>query len=194
VASLGLLDSYAAAVTGREFDEWGFITAVAGLRGAYRRFQDAHRETIPFQNEAAASAVELVNWACTLDEQLKELDPSGYTVRRDADKDGRVLLALRFARDRHIHQMVVSVAIVFTVGWSEAIPPTLTSARICWRDLADLREPNDKWRVAGDYPRRRAAYQSQLEGREAIEALVEVHRFLNREVVELGIEGIEAAS
>jgi hypothetical protein len=51
-----------------------------------------------------------VFWACALDERLSEIDPA-YEARRDGDEHGQVLPALRFARDRHTHQVAITTSL-----------------------------------------------------------------------------------
>ena len=83
-----------------------------GLRGAYKRCMDAYRDLIPNQEIAGVSVVEFVFWACALDERLSKTDPA-YAAHRDADEHGQILPALRFARDRHTHQVAITTSLEF---------------------------------------------------------------------------------
>jgi hypothetical protein len=169
-------------------DRWEIITAVIGLRGAFRRCISAYHDMIPHQELAGVAVVEFVVWACALDERLRKTDPS-YAARRDADDYGRVLPALRFARDRHLHQVTITTSLVFTVGWSKAdSTPDLIGGQIYWRKLDDITEPTDGRERKPDYLARRTAYKEHLEGREPRLAMGHALDFLNREVAARGIE------
>jgi hypothetical protein len=170
-----------------ELDQWAGATAIIGLRGAYKRYRDACNHMIPLQELAGASIVEFVTWACLLDRRLEDTDNS-YVAHRDTDDDGEVLLALRFVRDRHLHQVVTSAALQFMVRWSTVRPPAIESVGMTWRALADIKEPTDRYNSEHEYRLRRAAYQEDLEGRDPLIALEAALRFLTREVQGKGIE------
>jgi hypothetical protein len=78
-----------------------------GMTGATWRALDAARRKHLLSS--AVAAAEAVNWACSLDEQLASEDPT-YRARREADSQGCTLLGLRYARDRVMHQVVVTSA------------------------------------------------------------------------------------
>ena len=86
-------------------------------RGAYKRYMDAYSDLIPNQEIAAVQSLTPVFWACALDERLCTTDPA-YVARRDADERGQVLLALRFVRDRHTHQVAITTSLELTFEWS----------------------------------------------------------------------------
>jgi hypothetical protein len=137
----------------------------------------------------AISTVEFVNWACAIDELLENTDTT-YKDRRDQHEHGRLMPALRFVRDRHMHQVVVSSTMAFTIGFSsdESIPPTMTAARIYWRPVDEIREPTDGRQDSALYQARRAAYVEHLERREPPLALGHVHNFLYSEIMARGID------
>ena len=86
---------------------------------------DAYRDLIPNRRSRRSLSAEFVVWACALDERLSRTDPK-YAARRDADKQGQLLPALRFARDRQMHQIAITTALVFTTRGC----PIQTSLRI----------------------------------------------------------------
>lgn len=78
-----------------------------GFTGATWRTLDSERRKHLLS--CAVAATEAVNWVCALDEQLRKED-IGYKVRRGGDDEGRVVPGLRYARDRSMHQVVISTA------------------------------------------------------------------------------------
>lgn len=173
-----------------DLDHWGVVTALAGMRGAYDRYGQAHREPIPVHEEAATAVVDFVNCACSLDELLGGTDSprTEYAVRRDGDEAGRVLPALRFVRDRHMHQAAMAPGMKFLLtGYVGQPPHAMTGASIYWRDLADIRQPTDWRNSQAAYRQRRDAYIELLEGHDPIAALTAALHFLSLEVAARGI-------
>jgi hypothetical protein len=174
-----------------DLDEWAVVTAALGLRSSFERCIEGYRnQLIPRQEAVAVSVVEFVNWACALDDLLRSTD-STYKHRRDQDEYGRLIIpALQFVRDRHMHQVVVSSNLVFTLGFSsdESVPPALTAAKIYWRPVDEIREPTDGRQDTPVYQARRAAYVEHLERREPPLALGYVNNFLYDEVTARGIQ------
>ena len=76
-----------------------------GFTGAAWRTLDSVRRKHLLS--CAVAATEALHWICALDEQLRKED-GGYTVRRDKDEYGRIVPGLRYARDRAMHQVVIS--------------------------------------------------------------------------------------
>jgi hypothetical protein len=82
-----------------------------------------------------------VFWACALDERLSEIDPA-YEARRDGDEHGQVLPALRFARDRHTHQVAITTSLEFTFERSsDSGSPDLLKLKTRWRPLDGITKP-----------------------------------------------------
>jgi hypothetical protein len=173
----------------QDIDEWAVTTAALGLRASFQRCIEGYRAQIPRQEVVAVSTVEFVNWACALDELLENTD-STYRGRRDADEHGRLMPALRFVRDRHMHQVVVTSRLVFTLMGSHdgSVPPTITAAKIYWRPIEEIREPTDGRQDQDWYRARRAAYVEHLDGREPPMALGYAHNFLYSEIRARGIK------
>ncbi len=129
-----------------DLSEFAAITAVAGLHAACGRYNQAHRDPIPELEEAALAVIEFVNQACSLDERLGGVEKprTTYADARDLDDEGRVLPALRFARDRAMHQGVLPVTMIFVLGLSADLQPvSLRSAHVVWLDLTQMDEPTD---------------------------------------------------
>jgi hypothetical protein len=137
---------------------------------------------------AGVSVVEFVVWACVLDERLLKTDPK-YAARRDADEHGQVLPALRFARDRHMHQVAVTTSLEIMFERSDPNGPadriTVTNR---WRPLDGITEPTGRRLRDPEYIARRDAYERRLEGRWPGLALRSALDFLNREVAARAIE------
>jgi hypothetical protein len=171
-----------------DLDRWEIATAVIGLRGAYRRAIDAYRDLIPNQEIAGVSVAEFVFWACALDERLRKTD-TDYAARRDADEHGRVLLALRFTRDRHTHQVAVTTSLEFMSERStDPNTPDLLRVGNRWRPLDGITEPPEGPERDRYYPARRDAYKKHLEGHKPALAMRDALDFLNREVAARGID------
>jgi hypothetical protein len=176
-----------------DLDEWAVVTAALGLRASFQRCIEGYREPVPRLYVVGISAVEFVNWACALDELLWSTDTT-YKNRRDRNEYGRLIPALQFVRDRHMHQVVVSSNLVFTIGFSsdDSVPPALSAAKIYWRPVEEIREPTDglqnRRQNTPVYQARRAAYVQHLERREPPWALGHVNNFLFDEVTALGIK------
>jgi hypothetical protein len=172
-----------------DLDRWEITTAVVGLRGAHKRAMDAYRDLVPNQEIAGVSVVEFVVWACALDERLRKTDPT-YAARRDADDHGQVLPALRFARDRHMHQVAVTTSLRFMFERSSdpnVTPDRLTVSNL-WRPLDGITEPPEGPERDRYYPARRAAYEKHLAGRWPALAMGDGLDFLDREIAARGIE------
>jgi hypothetical protein len=167
-----------------DLDEWAVVTAALGLRASFQRCLEGYRnQLIPRQEVVGISTVEFVNWACALDELLESTDKT-YAERRDQHHNGRLILALRFVRDRHMHQVVVSSRLVFTLrgSYDGSVPPTITQAKIYWRPIEEIREPTDGRQDKDLYRCRRAAYVEYLAGREPPLVLGLVNNFLFDEI------------
>jgi hypothetical protein len=182
---------YSAAVSrDTDLERWEITTAIIGLRGAYKRCMDAYRDLIPNQAIAGVSVVEFVFWACALDERLCKADPA-YAARRDRDRHGQVLPALRFTRDRHTHQVAITTSLEFMFERSSDpdASPDLLKVLTRWRPLDGITQPGDgRHETTPQYRKRRDAYKEHLEGRKPALALRDALDFLDREVAARGIK------
>ncbi len=156
--------------------------AVLGLRFAYTRHHAVARGGQQNEDAMIISAVDFVNWTCALDELLAEND-LGYASRRDSDPDGRVIVGLRYVRDRHMHQVVVSMR-GDGVSFFAAFPPRL-SAGVVWRPANEMAQPVGKHATTANV--RRAAYDQHLQMRPAWVSLAAALRFLTSEVTSLQV-------
>jgi hypothetical protein len=170
-----------------EREAWGLAQSLTSMHGAYSQYLRAHRRAPPEFNEATAAVTSFLNAACVLDEAFGGTRDTPYLVARDADPDGRVVRALRFARDRVQHDANVVIGLVFTMvitEYPEGGPPPshgLTGADLYWQPAALMTEPPEKKRDR-HYERRRAEYVTLLEGRDPHSSLAAARRFLAREV------------
>jgi hypothetical protein len=169
-------------------DRWEITRAIIGLRRAYKRAMDAYSDLLRNRETAGAAVAEFVSWACGLDERLSK--DKKYAARRDSDKQGQVLLPLRFVRDRHTHQLAVTTALEVSLERSSDpdASPDLLKVMNRWRPLDLITEPTDGHEKDPYYPARRAAYEKHLEGRKPALAMRDALEFLNREVAVMGIE------
>jgi len=158
--------------------------AVIGMRSAYERNFNLCQSQSHDIDGIGTSAVDFTNWACALEERLRETAPGGepaFRKRRDGDADGVVLEGLRFARDRHMHQLVVS-AVPDRADFFSSFPPKL-SAGIVWRSVDEIPEPTDEWRKTKPaYIAERTAYEDHLQNRPTWLALRSALRWLTAEI------------
>jgi hypothetical protein len=100
------------------------------------------------------------------------------------------LLALRFTRDRHTHQVAIttSVELRFERSSDPDASPDLLRVGNRWRPLGLITEPKDGREETPRYLAMRAAYKKHLEGHKPALALNSAFDFLNREVAARGIE------
>jgi hypothetical protein len=157
--------------------------AVIGMRSAYERNFILYHTRSHDIDGIGTSAVDFTNWACALEERLRETAPKGqpdFENRRDQDADGRILEGLRYVRDRHMHQVVVS-AVRDSADFFSSFPGEL-SAGIVWRSVNDIPEPADQWhRNKPRYGAERTAYEDHLQNRPTWHGLRSALRWLTAE-------------
>lgn len=94
-------------------DEHESATALLWSLEALRQVRDRLAELkadLSNARDAYIGAVQGVWWVCALDEQSWEFERLGYSARRAASPDGRTVNGLKWVRDRHTHQLPLSVA------------------------------------------------------------------------------------
>ncbi len=166
------------------------------LRAALRGFGGARQRFLAIATPGAAPEdvfvllTEALWWAVTADDGFEDLARSGYGYRanvgayRDArgrDPYGRVLLGLRYARDRCGHQRAL-VAVEHGLGFPIAFP-VVFGEFFRWRRSAQL--PVSGRRVASE--RLRSQYDNLLAGRPAAAALESAAKWFAQEQ---GIAGL----
>ena len=115
------------------------------------------------------SAVESVVWACALDDILGQAEP-GYEARREADIDGRLLVGIRWARNRGVHN-------VLSLHEVHHGPPVYVTYPERWWDFTWL--DRDRIPTAGrPAPLQERAYDEHLSGESVEATLASVYRFL----------------
>ena len=152
--------------------------------------------SVPDPEQAPLAVQDFLGCAYSLEMWLSEQEKvtgTDYESRRDRDPDGRFLLGMRFARDRHAHQGTLTAATAFTWRyWQDAegnvTGPVLLPAQFTWRNLVDVAEPDDGRQTTNRYLKLRAAYEADLAGRLALPTLEAVLRFLTAEFRSRGIE------
>jgi hypothetical protein len=161
--------------------------AVIGLREAYVRNYAAYRSR-PTIDNVGVSAVDFANWASALDERLRKTAPTDaqrYRSDRDGNADGRVISGIRFVRNRHMHQVVVSV-VPDSADFFAGFPPAL-SVGIVWRNVDELPEP-DGLGITNKYREpERNAYRDHMEGKPTWVTLAAALRWLTAEIESRGV-------
>lgn len=89
---------------------------------------------------AFIGGAEAVWWVAALDEACEKWEPDGYNHRRDCDERGRMVGGLRWLRDRHTHQIPISVSRDQTALFPG--PPFHISAGYIWRQGDELPAPD----------------------------------------------------
>jgi hypothetical protein len=131
--------------------------AMIGYYQAVQRFlRDATRVTEHDDGfSALASATECLFWACSLEEQMRDNDP---TYLSDADNYGRRLVqGARWARNQATHQLAFVIAHSDGPQYPQSDPATL--AEVVWRPADEMPAPNREHR------NQREAYDQLLAGR-----------------------------
>lgn len=146
-------------------------TALNGFANAFKRLRAASATA----EEVFISLSEALWWAVSVDDGFEDLarnDQSyrpnlgDYRTARNNDREGQVLRALRYARDRCGHQRAL-----VTSAWSPIVAALIPKGdalfSICWRTSADLPSPDPRF----DSETLRAEYDRLLGGWPADEAL-----------------------
>ncbi len=161
--------------------------AVTGLREAYVRNYAAYGSR-PTVDNVGVSAVDFANWASALDERLRQTastDAQRYRTDRDCNPDGRVIGGIRFVRDRHMHQVVVS-AVPDSGDFFATFPPEL-SLGIVWRNVDELPDPDGRATTNKHRKPERNAYSEHMQGKPTWVTLAAALRWLTAEVENRGV-------
>lgn len=131
--------------------------ALRGLRAANERHHSAHQDQdLP---RAYASLFEGVMWIAALDERLCTLHGGDYKRAREQDPYGQVVLGIVWARDRHAHQLPVSINVDSTPFFGSGRGIIALSSGIRWRQAHEL-PPADPGMERG-----RTHYETHVAGR-----------------------------
>lgn len=170
--------------TRTDFDHGAIRLALLGMRAARVRAVSFRGITPDDVDGVGIAAVDFVNWACAVDERLRKTATDDYEKRRDQDPKGRVLPGLRFVRDRHMHQVVVSTD-VDRRSFFDPPPGAIfyISAGIIWRAAAELPVPDKGY----DHADRRQAYVDHMEGKTVWGSLQQALDWLTPEIMNRGV-------
>jgi hypothetical protein len=126
--------------------------ALCALRAASSRHRYAHEQRdLPV---GYASLVESAMWITALDERLWKLHGQPYKDARNSDQHGQVVLGIVWARDRHTHQLPVTVAEDHTPFFGTGRGIVALSKGIYWRPAAEIPPPDPghprppEWKIA----------------------------------------------
>lgn len=160
----------------------GFVAAYDRLIPVWRTNADVEEIFIPL--------LEALWWTVTVDDGFESLASNGqynrpnlgnYRNARDTDTDGRVLRALRYARDRCGHQRALMTGVRLpTLPLSL---PFVLGPVICWRPSADLPPPDPRFgnsTLQNEYDR-------LLAGQFAEAALGSARRWFDQEQLRAGL-------
>lgn len=145
--------------------------ALGGLRDARERHIAAFSQKD--LRQTGTSAAEVGYWLWVIDEHLQDAAGfgPGYKQRRGTG-EGRYVLGMRYVRDRQAHQLVQATSsddrMLFGGGRPGSpmrFPPFHIAEFAIWRDLEDLREPDDGRTSTPFYLQLRDAYRDLFAGR-----------------------------
>lgn len=105
-----------------------------------------------------------------------------YERRRNDDPDGRLLPGLRYVRDRHMHQVVVSMTDDSTPFFGGAFDSITFSAGVVWRPASEMAGPSAKHARGDDAKLRLQIYEEELQNRPALVGLAATLRFITAKV------------
>ena len=174
--------------TADDFDHGAVRLAVLGMRTAYE-WNHAIGRTVDFDEDSAGiSAVNFVNWACALEERLrKTCDETAFVVGRNAHEYGRLIPGLRHVRDRHMHQVVLSVRPAFTLYGGPSRSALL--AEMIWRPADEIKDASKRWITKHpEYVAQRESYRNCLQGQPTNITLGQALHWLTGAVEARGLE------
>jgi len=104
---------------------------------------------------------EATMWVTAINDQLDVLYGTSYREARDQDRYGIVVPGVRWARNRHAHQLPVTLDEDQTPFFGGGKGIISLSVGMRWRKVSELPPPDPKYRDSTG----EAAYQARLEGR-----------------------------
>jgi hypothetical protein len=152
--------------------------ALIGFRLAKSR-HEADR-TARDVSRAYISMFEATIWTSALDQQLCTFYGGSYKRARDQDECGVVVNAVRWARDRHAHQLPVTLNEDPTPFLGGNFFPLKLSLGVRWREFSELPPAEERYRN----PAGELAYRKHLEGHNSGKTLEKCDRwFANLEAI-----------
>ncbi|MFS8096785.1 hypothetical protein LFM09_06545 [Lentzea alba] len=139
--------------------------ALAGFRAAKIRHDQArdHRDL----ENSYTSAVEATMWVVAINDQLRKFYSHSYENARDNNTYGMVMRGVLWVRNRHAHQLPVTVDEDPTTFFGGTKGIISLSAGMRWRKVAELPPPDRRFLD----PTGEANYQTHLEGRSTNDVL-----------------------
>jgi hypothetical protein len=116
--------------------------ALVGFRDAKSRHHEAR--TVRDVDHAYTSVVEAAMWVIAINDQLTTLYSQSYESARNRDPYGAVIQGVRWARNRHAHQLPVTVDEDQTPFFGGGKGIFSLSVGMRWRKVSELPPPNPK--------------------------------------------------
>jgi hypothetical protein len=111
--------------------------ALRGFHTARQRYRDhLHSSASPSEEALVISTVEVIYWACTLDEQLEHRDT---WYGQSSDYGRSVLRGVRYARNRATHQL--PMLLERRAGFQAPVEAPIRSFEFVWLPIDRLPEP-----------------------------------------------------
>ncbi|NKE59707.1 hypothetical protein FXN61_24005 [Lentzea sp. PSKA42] len=139
--------------------------ALAGFRAARSRHEEARAARD--LGSSYTSAVEATMWVIAINDQLEKLYGQSYKGARDQDTYGLVTRGVRWVRNRHAHQLPVTVDEDPTTFFGGTKGIISLNAGIRWREVSELPPPDPRF----PDPDGETAYRAHMEGRGTHKAL-----------------------
>lgn len=170
---------------------WGFQTisvmgdtapsiALEGLDAAMERVRTLNEDPLQIR-PAFVALTEGTWWVAALDEhmvkRLGKEQSKKYQAARDDDENGKYIRGFLWARDRHTHQLPVSMDRDNTWLFGSTTSVIHISPGFRWLPSADLFEPTDP---KYQRPEWRAVYEELFEGKSAWKTLARASRWFHQ--------------
>lgn len=143
--------------------------ALEGFNAARGRFLAALAVPSASAEQVFVPLTEALWWTVSVDEGFEEGASNLGTFRstRNSDADGRVLLGLRYVRDRCSHQRALAAEPGGGLSFPISFPMKFRPWTFRWRPVTELPPPNPKF----NNPKLEAQYTAHLVGESAADSL-----------------------
>jgi hypothetical protein len=133
--------------------------ALVGFRSAKTRHDGAR--AIRDLDSSYTSMFEATMWVTAINDQLETFYGQSYGTARDQDRYGVVILGVRWARNRHAHQLPITLDVDQTPFFGGGKGIISLSVGMRWRKVSELPAPDPR------HPDQKGEnkYRAHLEGR-----------------------------
>ncbi|KIH97629.1 hypothetical protein LP52_18155 [Streptomonospora alba] len=145
--------------------------ALSGFNGAVVRYREEVSKHDGTDVGALVPVTEALWWAISVDEEYRKEYADWYKSRRDQDRDGRLMLGVRYARNRCGHQRAIAINRHNGMAWPAHWPSRWGA--VTWKqELPPADNPNQE--------HGKDVYWEHLAGRDVGNTLVAVENWFAR--------------